>query len=173
LDEKKLLEKLPTIYIHSLKGQTGDAAGKHNGYPFKTTNDHLGIIFDRKFDQTNSIRFWMFQEKRQRDKNMEYLNQLKDNEIITQNSFDEAFQENDMIELELNKKNLIEIDFSKICSTLEEVKLCILKLKFFHTWVFYYFYCADHKFIKNIFKSKYTFVQMLFGDALNQIYRRE
>lgn len=78
-----------------------------------------------------------------------------------------------MIELELNKKNLIEIDLSKICSTLEEVKLCILKLKFFHTWVFYYFYCADHKFIKNIFKSKYTFVQMLFGDALNQIYRRE
>jgi hypothetical protein len=117
LDEKKLLEELPTIYIHSLKGQTGDVAG-NNGYPFKTTNDHLGIIFDRKFDQTNSIRFWMFQEKRQRDKNMEYLSQLKENEIITQDSFDEAFQENDMIELELNKKNLIEIDFSKICSTL-------------------------------------------------------
>ena len=109
----------------------------------------------------------MFQEKRQRDKNMEYLNQLKENEIITQAQYDEVFQQNDMIELELNKKNLIEMDFSMICSSLEEVKVHILKLKFFHTWVFYYFYCADHKFIKNIFKRKYTFVEKLFGGVLN------
>ena len=91
---------------------------------------------------------------------MEYLKQLEENGILfDDNEYDKVFQDNDMIELELNKKNLIEVNFKDICSTLEEVKLNILKLRFFHTWVFYYFYCADHKFIKNVFKGKYTFVQ--------------
>lgn len=67
-----------------------------------------------------------------------------------------------MIELELNKKNLIEIDLKKYNK--EEAILRIQKLKFFHTWVFYYFYCADHKLIKNIFKNKFTFVRSLFGE---------
>jgi hypothetical protein len=30
-------------------------------------------------------------------------------------------------------------------------------LQFFHTWVFYYMYSADHKFIKAILKQKFPF----------------
>ena len=33
----------------------------------------------------------MFQEKRQRDKNMEYLTQLLDNDILTKEQYDDAF----------------------------------------------------------------------------------
>ena len=47
----------PKIYIHCLKGQQAETS---NSFPFKTSKDHLGIIFNRNFEQTNSIRFWMF-----------------------------------------------------------------------------------------------------------------
>lgn len=72
-----------TIYIHCLKDVKTDDLNTNNKFPFKTSNDHLGIIFDRKFEQNNSIKFWMFQEKKQKDKNKEYLNILKDNDLIT------------------------------------------------------------------------------------------
>ena len=47
--------KLPKIFIHCLKGQSSS-----NGFPFQNSGDHLGILFDRNFEQTNSIKFWMF-----------------------------------------------------------------------------------------------------------------
>lgn len=72
-----------------------------------------------------------------------------------------------MIELELNKKNLIEVDFSK--ETFEKAKYRVQQLKFFHTWVFYYFYCADHKFLKHLFKNAFTFSDTLFKKTLEQI----
>ena len=50
-------DNFPKIYIHCLKGQDGETS---NGFPFKTSTDHLGIIFNRNFEQSNSIRFWMF-----------------------------------------------------------------------------------------------------------------
>lgn len=83
-----------------------------------------------------------------------------------------------MIELELNKKNLIEIDLNEGINddpkkAREEAILRIQKLKFFHTWIFYYFYCADHKLIKNIFKNKFTFVKPIFGEQLTMIYARK
>ena len=35
-----------------------------------------------------------------------------------------------------------------------------MMLQFFHTWVFYYLYSADHKFIKAILKQKFPFVSL-------------
>ena len=100
----------------------------------------------------------MFQEKRQKDKNKEYLNLMKENDLITQEEYDSHHQQKEMIQLELNKANMVCIDFNKICDgNREEAKYKVQLLKFFHTWVFYYFYCADHKFIKHILKSKFTF----------------
>ena len=50
----------PKVYVHCLKGRNTDEADRSNEFPFKTTNDYLGIMFDRNFEQTNPIRFWMF-----------------------------------------------------------------------------------------------------------------
>lgn len=42
-------------------------------------------------------------------------------------------------------------------------------LQFFHTWVFYYLYSADHKFIKAILKQKFPFCQTLFQQELDKL----
>ena len=42
--------------------------------------------------------------------------------------------------------------------------LCHAKLSFFHYWIFYYLYSADHKFFKAIFKNKFAFVKYLFSN---------
>lgn len=82
------------------------------------------------------------------------------NEIIDENTFDNCLQDKDIIELELNHKNLIEIDFQEICQNdMDECRYRIQMLKFFHTWIFYYFYCADHKFIKHVLKNKFSFTE--------------
>jgi hypothetical protein len=39
----------------------------------------------------------------------------------------------------------------------------LAKLAFFHYWLFYYLYSADHKFLKAIFKNKFAFVNYLFS----------
>ena len=71
----------------------------------------------------------------------------------------------------MSHKNLITLDFAG--KPYKEVQLMILKLKFFHTWIFFYFYCADSKFIKNILKSKFDFVSQLFMEELNTIFKSE
>lgn len=48
----------------------------------------------------------------------------------------------------------------------------MFKLQFFHTWVYYYFYSADHKFIKAILKLKFPFAQHLFAPELDLLKRR-
>jgi hypothetical protein len=161
--------ELPIVYIHCLK----DIAESNNKFPFQTTSDYLGIIFNRKFDQTNSIRFWMFQEKRQKDKNKEYLSLMIGNELISQEQYDAHHQQKEMIQLELNKQNMLVLDFNALCSGSKSAAIYKTQLlKFFHTWVFYYFYCADHKFIKHILKSKFTFGKILFGAELNSLFTR-
>lgn len=40
--------------------------------------------------------------------------------------------------------------------------LCHAKLSFFHYWIFYYLYSADHKFLEAIFKNEFAFVSYLF-----------
>ena len=46
-------------------------------------------------------------------------------------------------------------------------------MKFFHTFIFYYFYSADWKFLKNILKSKFTFAKELFGDVLEKLFEKD
>jgi hypothetical protein len=89
------------------------------------------------------------------------------NEVITPEEYEECLQDKDIIQLELNKGNIIELELGG-----SDIHTRIQKLKFFHTWIFYYFYCADHKFIKHIFKGKFTFVQTLFGKELKLIKKR-
>lgn len=50
------------------------------------------------------------------------------------------------------------------------VQLFLHKLKFFHTWLFFYFYSADQKFIKNLLKSRFDFSYILFGEELHLLY---
>jgi len=67
---------------------------------------------------------------------------------------------------------MLKFDLNKETSGLKQAKYRVQQLKFFHTWVFYYFYCADQKFLKHIFKNKFTFVRTLFAGTLDQIYAR-
>lgn len=159
-------------YIHCLKDIHEPSEVGNNKFPFQTTQDHLGIIFNRKFEQKNSIRFWMFQEKKQKEKNREYLNILLQNELISLDEYKGHLQPEEMIELELNKKNTLEVNFKEFCKDVGQAKTRIQQLKFFHTWVFYYFYCADHKFLHHVLKNKFTFVQTLFKETLDVLYRR-
>lgn len=104
------------LYIHCLKDiPSSDSSKENNKFPFKTTKDHLGIVFDRKFEQANSIRFWMFQEKKQKDKNQEYISILKSNELISDQKYRKMLQPKEMIEMELNKKNQVVINLKELC----------------------------------------------------------
>jgi len=47
------------------------------------------------------------------------------------------------------------------------------KLQCYHTWLFYYLYSADYKFIKAIFKLKFEFVKVLFATDFSVIFREE
>ena len=79
-----------------------------------------------------------------------------------------------MIELELHKKNLISIEIDvQTPQSMADAKRKVQQLKFFHTWVFYYFYCADHKFIKHLLKNKFTFVKTLFGKTIEQLFKKK
>jgi hypothetical protein len=49
------------------------------------------------------------------------------------------------------------------------LSLFLTKLQFFHTWMFYYLYSADHKFLKAVFKNKFTFVQHLFKQDIDKV----
>ena len=46
------------------------------------------------------------------------------------------------------------------------------KLQCYHTWLFYYLYSADFKFIKAIFKlkKKFHFVKVLFGRDFENLF---
>ena len=35
-------------------------------------------------------------------------------------------------------------------------KIALRKMQFFHTWLFYYLYSADHKFMKALLKQKFS-----------------
>jgi hypothetical protein len=50
--------------------------------------------------------------------------------------------------------------------------MALFKLQFFHTWLFYYFYSADHKFLKAIIKGKFPFAHHLFPAELDLLRRR-
>lgn len=101
----------------------------------------------------------MFQEKKQKEKNREYLKVLKGSGFIDQKTMDEMFQEEDLIHLELSNRNLITLDFREQFGgdNQEVAQRHLQKLKFFHTWLFFYFYCADQKFMKNLFRGKFDF----------------
>jgi len=46
------------------------------------------------------------------------------------------------------------------------------KMQCYHTWLFYYLYSADHKFIKAIFKLKFEFVKVLFGNDFSVLFKK-
>ena len=49
----------------------------------------------------------------------------------------------------------------------------IAKLQCYHTWLFYYLYSADYKFIKAIFKLKFAFVKVLFERDFTVLFRTQ
>lgn len=159
------------LFIHCLKASSApnisDPSG-NNEFPFKTSNEYLGILYDRSFEQAKLTKFWMFQEKRQKDKNAEYLEVLQKNDLIAEAQAEHVKQSSDLIQLDLSHGNLVQLDFSE---RPEQAQQEILKLKFFHTWIFYYFYCADCKLIKNIVKLKFDFAVPLFEHELAALYK--
>lgn len=142
----------------------------NNEFPFRNSREYLGILFDRSLEQAKLTKFWMFQEKRQKDKNAEYLDVLLQHDLIDQAKADEVRQSSDLIQLDLSQENLVELDLSK--KSAEQADMDLLKLHFFHTWTFYYFYCADGKLIKNIVKLRFDFAAPLFYEELKALYRR-
>mmetsp|Transcript_28082 Transcript_28082/g.42473 ORF Transcript_28082/g.42473 Transcript_28082/m.42473 type:complete len:84 (+) Transcript_28082:603-854(+) len=49
------------LFVHCLKGARSPASElNENGFPFKSTKDYLGILFNRNIEQKNPIKFWMF-----------------------------------------------------------------------------------------------------------------
>ena len=47
------------------------------------------------------------------------------------------------------------------------------KLQCFHSWLFYYLYSADYKFLKAILKNKFDFVSVLFGKDIRRLVSNE
>lgn len=161
-----------TLFIHCLKASSSQNisdSSSNNEFPFQTSNEYLGILYDRSFEQAKLTKFWMFQEKRQKDKNAEYLEVLQANELIDEKEVERQRQGSDLIQLDLSHRNLVQLDFSK--KSYDQAQRAILKLQFFHTWIFYYFYCADCKLIKNILKLKFDFAVPLFERELAALYR--
>lgn len=65
---------------------------------------------------------------------------------------------------------------SKKAKTEAECQDLLSRLHFFHIWIFYYLYSADHKLLKAILTKKFTFVNTLFGkdvDRLRKNFRKE
>jgi hypothetical protein len=48
----------------------------------------------------------------------------------------------------------------------------LVKLQFFHVWIFYYLQSADHKFIKAILKHKFPFSSELFGKEIARLNKK-
>lgn len=51
-----------------------------------------------------------------------------------------------------------------------EKLLQLEKLQFFHVWIFYYLYSADHKFLKAILKQKFPFCS-LFSKEIRRLIK--
>jgi len=52
-----------------------------------------------------------------------------------------------MVELQMSRDGAILLEVDQLE---KEVPNAFEKLRFFHTWVFYYFFCADHLFFEHI-----------------------
>ena len=52
-------------------------------------------------------------------------------------------------------------------------QLMAAKLQCYHTWLFYYLYSADYKFIKAIFKLKFAFTKVLFAQDFSVIFHNK
>jgi hypothetical protein len=158
------------LYIHCMKG-----ADTANNFPFKTTSSHLGILFSREFKQENTTLLHLCQEKKSKEKNAEYLQVLEQVGVIDAETMASAAQSQELLKLELSPANMIRLDFEAIAAAsgrprYNAVQVFLHKLKFFHTWLFYYFYSADQKFLKNLIKCRFQFSTVLFGGELTRIY---
>lgn len=76
VNQQEFVCAIDDLFIHTFYCE------KEDGYPFKKTNDYLGIIFDRKFTNP-SLEFQMYQENKQRDKNSAHLNNLLQLNLIS------------------------------------------------------------------------------------------
>lgn len=56
---------------------------------------------------------------------------------------------------------------------MEHEQLMTAKLQCYHTWLFYYLYSADYKFIKAIFKLKFKFIKVLFARDFSTLFQKE
>ena len=43
------------------------------------------------------------------------------------------------------------------------------KLQCYHSWLFYYLYSADYKFLKAVLKNKFDFASVLFGRDISRL----
>lgn len=69
-------------------------------YPYRNTNDFLGILFDRKFTNP-SMQFLMYQEQRAKQKNLEHLNNLVKKGLLTPGDQTEIEQKEECLSIAL------------------------------------------------------------------------
>ena len=89
--------------------------------------------------------------------------------MITQERLEQELSSDDTLHLQLSSRNTIVLDLGAESSD-DHAILKMQKLRFFHTWTFFYFYSAEHKFLKRLLKGKFTFSQPLFGTTLTSLY---
>lgn len=74
-----------TLHVHCLRG-----VDKDNAFPFRGSRDFLGILYSRPFDRKNETKFSMCQEKKQKEKNLEYLQLLQKVELISDATYEDC-----------------------------------------------------------------------------------
>lgn len=95
------------------------------------------------------------------EKNLDHLENLRKKFLITDSEVELAKQTTEELQVEIHHNTAFRLFSLQELSESKEPKL--IKLQFFHTWIFYYLYSADHKFLKAILKQKFPFVHHLFA----------
>ena len=126
------------------------------------------------------MQFLMYQEQRAKQKNLEHLSNLARKNLLSRDAVNAIEQKQECLSIALTQQDCFTVEFpvhssryDAAMAPLEREKLMAAKLACYHTWLFYYLYSADYKFIKAVFKLKFPFVKVLFARDFSILFREE
>lgn len=172
VNEMRFTSKWQTVKVIVFKGKRDEF-----NYPFKTTKDFLGVVCSSQYANSPQLVFEMYQESKQREKNSEHLSNLLKHRIVTDQFLMASDQQGEVLPVAITREDqfllLDDMQRQKLDSKKDsQIQTALFKLQFFHTWLFYYFYSADHKLVKAILKGKFPFAHHLFQFELDLLRRR-
>lgn len=146
-------------------------ADKDDAYPYKTTSDFIGILYDSELENP-CFDFMMYQENKQRDKNSVHLANLLKLNLISNQAYNQALQTKDALKVSLLRRQVFRLGDDVGKASAEE---SLAKISLFHYWLFYYMYSADHKFLSSVMSYDFPFVSHLFRQDVKDIeqYRKD